>query len=408
VVTGNGEPDGDVEAYVELVRRTALSVASRRRPARCIVLCGLLVIVGLSGCRASRIASHPSTPSGTTALPSPTPAETSGDVITNRVFGTLPPTTGPPVITVLPGAADTALARTAIAGQFFASGGPVSVGGLRLATAGNTLVATDLKTGHQAWSFSDAGEPDLLEFAVGGGVVAIGVGHVVGGAMMYAATEHLDVVDLATGTELWRSTVPGDVQSPALVAMPGLVVFESTGHAIAVHARTGVLAWSTVPAAGCITGSSPAGSVGLAADADVLAATLSCASTNTVAERLDLTTGKARWVTPQYPGGLTQLLAVPVNTDVVVIPEMGNGSYLEGPIRKWTPPGVDENNVGGAVYTVLDVATGVPRWTETLAPIYGAGAFGDNAGSVCFIASHTFECRAPKDGALVRVGGPAS
>jgi PQQ-like domain len=408
MVARNVEAAGDVEAHVEVVRRTALSIASRRRTVRRIVLCGLLVTGGLSGCRAHGTASHPSVPSGAAALPSPTPAETSGDVLGNRVIGTLPPTTGPPVIMVLPGAADAALAKTAAPGQFFASGGPVSVGDLRLATTGNSLVATDLTTGARLWSFYDNEEPDLLEFAVGGGVVAIGVGHEVGGAMVYAATEHLDVVDLATGVELWRSTVPGDVQSPALVAMPGLVVFESTGHVIAVHARTGVLAWSTVPAAGCSTGSQPVGSVGLAADADVLAATLSCASSYTVAERLDLTTGKAMWTTPQYPGGLTQLLSVPVNTDLVVIPEMGNGTYLEGPIRKWTPPGVDENNVAGAVYTVLDVATGAPRWTETLAPIYGAGAFGDSAGSVCFIASHTFECRSPKAGALVRVGGPAS
>jgi outer membrane protein assembly factor BamB len=383
-----------------------------------LVLCCLLVGGGLSGCHPHSSGSRPDAPvvptvpssptvptmpSATTVPSSPKPGQSSSEVI-----GTLPPTTGPPIITVLPGAADVALARTAATGQFFASGGPVSVGGLRLATTGKSLVATNLKTGHQVWSFDDADEPDLLEFAVGGGVVAIGVGHDVGGAMIYPATEHLDVVDLATGTELWRSTVPGDVQSPSLVAMPGLVVFESTGHVIAVHARTGVLAWSTVPAPGCITGNRPAGSVGLAADADVLAATFGCASTDTVAERLDLGTGTAVWTTPRYPGGMTQLLAVPVNTDVVVIPEMGNGSYLEGPIRQWTPPGVDENNVAGAVYTVLDAATGAPRWTETLAPIYGAGAFGDNAGSVCFIGAHTFECRAPKDGSLVRVGGGAT
>jgi hypothetical protein len=69
---------------------------------------------------------------------------------------------------------------------------------------------------------------------------------------------------------------------------------------------------------------------------------------------------------------------------------------------------VPEDDVAGAVYTVLDVATGAVRWTEAGAPIYNAGAYGDDAGSLCFIGAHTYECRSPKDGTLVRVGGPAS
>lgn len=105
---------------------------------------------------------------------------------------------------------------------------------------------------------------------------------------------------------------------------------------------------------------------------------------------------------------LRRVLPVGVYRDPTEPVLLGNGTYLEGPIRQWIPPGVPENDTAGAIYTVLDVATGAVRWTETDAPIYNAGAYGDNAGSVCFIGAHTYECRAPKDGTLVRVGGPAS
>ena len=333
-----------------------------------------------------------------------------------------PPPSGPPVITVLPGAGDAALAQTAAPGQFFASGGPVTVGALRLTVvypelypqqgAEPTLSATDAKSGRKVWAYKDPIEPELWKFAVGGGVVAIEVGHQVGKRVSYTS-EQLDVVDLATGTPLWRSTMPGDGGS-VLVAMPGLVVFDSTGRAVAVHARTGVLAWTAGAPPQCppIT-PGDGGLADLAADADVMAATFTCQSADVtvssgVAERLDLRTGAAIWTTPKYPPGDPQLLAVPVNTDVVVIPEMGNGTYLEGPIRQWIPPGVPDDDIGGAVYTVLDVSTGAVRWTEAGAPIYNAGAYGDNAGSLCFIGAHTYECRSPKDGTLVRVGGPAS
>lgn len=330
------------------------------------------------------------------------------------------PTSGPPVITVLPGANDAALANTAAPGQFFASRGPVTVGALRLtatypSSAGKpSLIATDAKSGKKIWAYTDATEPDLVEFAVGGGVVAIGVGHQVGKRPAYEATEHLDVLDLATGTPLWRSTVPGDVPSPALVAMPGLVVFASTGDAVAVHARTGALAWSSAAPPQCPTlAPGDGGLTDLAADADVVAATFSCASvdvtqSDVVTQRLDLATGAAMWTTPLYPRGDPQLLAVPVNTDVIVIPEMGSGTFLQGPLHPWVPPGVPENDTAGAIFTVLDASTGAVRWAETGAPIYNAGAYGDNAGSLCFIGAHTFECRSPKDGTLVRVGGPAS
>jgi hypothetical protein len=375
----------------------------------------LLGCVVLSGCHAHATSASPSQPP---AFPSPSSAAPGGES-SSEIVGTLPPTSGPPVITVLPGASDAALAKTAAPGQFFASGGPVTVGALRLTvavpnTGSPTVVATDVKSGGQVWAYTDAKEPDLLEFAVGGGVVAIGVGHEVGAAMIYAATEHLDVLDLATGTPLWRSTVPGDVQSPALVAMPGLVVFESTGHAVAVHARTGVLAWTDAAPPQCPSlAPGDGGLADLAADADVVAATFSCPSpdvtvSDVVTQRLDLGTGAAIWTTPMYPEGDPQLLAVPVNADVVVIPEMGNGTYLEGPIHQWIPPGVPEDDTAGAIFTVLDVATGAVRWTEAGAPIYNAGAYGDNAGSLCFIGAHTFECRSPKDGTVVRVGGPAS
>jgi PQQ-like domain len=370
----------------------------------------VLGCVVLSSCHAHSSGASPSQPP---AFPSPSSAAPGGASYA-EILGTLPPTSGPPVITPLQGANDAALAKAAAPGQFFASRGPVTVGALRLtvaypkSTGSPTLAATDAKSGRQVWAYKDATEPDLLEFAVGGGVVAIGAGHEVGAAMIYAATEHLDVVDLATGTPLWRSTVTGDVQSPALVAMPGLVVFESTGHAVAVHARTGVLAWTDSAPRGCAVFTPGDGGLGsLAADADVLAATFDCGS-GAVTQRLNLGTGAATWTTPPYSGGQSELLAVPVNTDVVVIPEMGNGTYLQGPVRRWIPPGVPEDDVAGAVYTVLDVATGAVRWTEAGAPIYNAGAYGDDAGSLCFIGAHTYECRSPKDGTLVRVGGPAS
>jgi putative pyrroloquinoline-quinone binding quinoprotein len=383
-------------------------VPSRQLKSR--LLSALVVgCVALAGCHANTSSSAPSQPP---AFPSPSTA-TPGGGSSSEIVGTLPPTSGPPVITVLPGASDAALAKTAAPGQFFASGGPVTVGALRLIvtspdTGSPTLTATDAKSGRKVWSYQDAKEPDLLEFAVGGGVVAIGVGHQVGAAMIYPATEHLDVLDLATGTPLWRSTVPGDVQSPALVAMPGLVVFESTDHLVAVHARTGVLAWSDPAPPGCSSTESGPGSLeSLAADADVLAATFGCGS-DALTQRLNLGTGAATWTTPLYSMGDPQLLAVPVNTDTVVIPEMGNGSYLEGPIRQWIPAGVPEDDIAGAVYTVLDASTGAVRWTEAGAPIYNTGAYGDSAGSLCFIGAHTFECRSPADGTLVRVGGPAS
>ncbi len=354
----------------------------------CAVLCGC---VAVSGCRAS----------ATNSTPTPAPS-------------------GPPVITKLQGANVAALAKNPAPGQFFASRGPVTVGALRLTVTypkyggSPTLAATDAKSGREAWAYKDATESDLLEFAVGGGVVAIAVGHDVGKRPIYAATEYLDVVDLATGTPLWRATVPGNVQSPALVAMPGLVIFESTGNAVAVHARTGVPAWTATAPPQCPSlAPGDGGLTDLAADADVVAATFSCPSadvtqSDVVTQRLDLATGVAIWTTPTYPRGDPQLLAVPVNTDVVVIPEMGNGTYLEGPIRHWTPTGLPEADTGGAVYTVLDVSTGAVRWTEAGAPIDNAGAYGDNAGSVCFIGAHTFDCRSPKDGTLVRAGGPAS
>ncbi|HEY5051099.1 MAG TPA: PQQ-binding-like beta-propeller repeat protein [Acidothermaceae bacterium] len=370
-----------------------------------VIVFGCIV---LSSCRTH---TGSASPSQLPEFPSPTSPAPGGETYA-EILGTLPPTSGPPVITVLQGANDAAPAKTA-PGQFFASGGPVTVGALRLVvtspkTGSPTLAATDTRSGREVWAYKDATEPDLLEFAVGGGVVVIGVGHEVGAAMVYAATEHLDVVDLATGTPLWRSTVTGDVQSPALVAMPGLVVFESTGHAVAVHARTGVLAWTDSAQPGCPEFTpGDGGLTSLAADADVLAATFGCGS-GAVTQRLNLGTGAATWTTPLYSGGQSELLAVPVNTDVVVIPEMGNGSYLEGPIRQWIPAGVPEDDTAGAVYTVLDVATGAVRWTEAGAPIYNAGAYGDNAGSLCFIGAHTYECRSPKDGTLVRVGGPAS
>jgi hypothetical protein len=387
-------------------------MAKRSRPAMTLGHVLAVMVVGcvvLSGCHARATSDSPSQPP---AFPSPSSPAPGGES-SSEIVGTLPPTSGPPVITVLPGASDAALANTAAPGQFFASGGPVTVGALRLTvavpnTGSPTVVATDVKSGRQVWAYTDTKEPDLLEFAVGGGVVAIGVGHEVGAAMIYPATEHLDVVDLATGTPLWRSTVPGDVQSPALVAMPGLVVFESTDHLIAVHARAGVLAWSDPAPPRCPTTESGPGSVeSLAADADVLAATFGCGS-GALTQRLNLGTGAATWTTPLYSGGQSNLLAVPINTDTVVIPEMGNGTYLEGPIRQWIPVGVPEDDTAGAVYTVLDVATGAVRWTEAGAPIYNAGAYGDNAGSLCFIGAHTYECRSPKDGTLVRVGGPAS
>jgi len=370
----------------------------------------MVVSAVLCGCHANVSSPLPSQPPAFPSASSPGPAgESSAEIL-----GTLPPTSGPPVITVLPGAGDTALAKNAAPGQFFASGGPVTVGTLRLtvtypkSTGSPTLIATDAKSGKQVWTYQDSREPDLLEFAVGGGVVAIGVGHEVGAAMIYAATEHLDVIDLATGTPLWRSTVPGDVQSPALVAMPGLVVFESTGHVVAVNARTGVVAWTDAAPAGCANVTYGPGSLqSLAADADVLAVMFGCGS-GVLTQSLNLATGAAIWTTPLYSGGDPPLLAVPVNTNTVVIPEMGNGAYLEGPIHHWIPRGVPEDDTAGAVYTVLDAATGAVHWTEAGAPIYNAGAYGDNAGSVCFIGAHTYECRSPKDGTLVRVGGPAS
>lgn len=374
------------------------------------VLAVTIVSAVLCGCHSNASSPLLSQPPAFPSASSPGPANESSA----EILGTLPPTSGPPVITVLPGANDATLSRTAASGQFFASSGPVTVGSLRLTvvypkSAGSpTLTATDVKSGAKLWEYKDTKEPDLLEFAVGGGVVAIGVGHDVGFGDIYAATEHLDVVDLATGTPLWRSTVTGDVQSPVLVAMPGLVVFESTGHAVAVDARTGVLAWTDSAPPGCPTNTPGDGGLGsLAADDDVLAATFGCGS-GVVTQRLNLGTGAATWATPPYAGGQPELLAVPVNTDVVVIPEMGNGSYLEGPIRHWIPAGVPDNDVAGAVYTILDVATGAVRWTEAGAPIYNTGAYGDNAGSLCFIGAHTYECRSPKDGTLVRVGGPAS
>jgi outer membrane protein assembly factor BamB len=378
---------------------------------RGVVSVMVLASLALSGCHANASGPLPNQPPAFPSVTSPGPAS----VTSAEILGTLPPTSGPPVITVLAGASDTALAKTAAPGQFFASPGPVTVGALRLTvayptSAGRpTLVATDAKSGRKVWTYQDAKEPDLLEFAVGGGVVAIGVGHQVGAAMIYDATEHLDVVDLATGTPLWRSTVPGDVQSPALVAMPGLVVFESTAHLVAMNARTGVPVWTDSAPPGCSAGDSGGSSLeSLAADADVLAATFGCVGSGELTQRLSLDTGAATWTTPLYSGGDPQLLAVPVNTGTVVIPEMGNGTYLEGPIHQWIPPGVPEDDTAGAVYTVLDVATGAVRWTEAGAPIYNAGAYGDNAGSLCFIGAHTYECRSPKDGSLVRVGGPAS
>jgi outer membrane protein assembly factor BamB len=322
--------------------------------------------------------------------------------------GTLPPTSGPPVITVLPGANTPAASASPLVGQTIPSGGPMTVAGLRLAEVDTTVVATNMATGKQAWSFRDSQEPDLLQFVVGGGVVAIGVGHEVGTYMLYVATEHLDVVDLATGTPLWRSTVPGDAQSPAMTAMPGLVAFETLGHVVAVHARTGVLAWNISSPAGCADDAAPGpgGGISLASDPARLAATLPCGG-SVVTQRINPATGAVMWTTPPYPGGQTNLLAVPVNTAVVVIPEMGNGSYLEGPLRAWIPPGVTQAISGGAIYTVLDDSTGKPLWTEIGAPIYGTGAFGNNDGTVCFIGAHTYECRTTTTGTLVRHGGPA-
>lgn len=122
----------------------------------------------------------------------------------------------------------------------------------------------------------------------------------------------------------------------------------------------------------------------LASDPGKLAATLPCDG-GYVSERLNPATGAALWTTPIYPGGESNLLAVPVNTDVVVIPEMGNGTYLQGPQRAWTPPGVTQGMGGGSIYTVLDAANGKRRWTETGAPIYNTGVFGNNDGTVCFI-----------------------
>jgi outer membrane protein assembly factor BamB len=296
-----------------------------------------------------------------------------------------------------------------LAGQTIPSGGPMTVAGLRLAEVGTSVVATNVSTGKQVWSFRDSQEPVLLQFVVGGGVVAIGVGHQVGTYMQYAATEHLDVVDLATGTPLWRSTAPGDAQSPAMTAMPGLVTFETLGHVVAVHARTGVLAWTATSPASCgleDINPGPGGALSLASDPTEIAATLPCGG-GYVTERLNPVTGAALWTTPTYPGGESNLLAIPVNADVVVIPEMGSGSYLEGPQRAWIPAGVTQGMSGGAIYTVLDAATGQPRWTETGAPIYNTGVFGNNDGTVCFIGEHTYECRTAKTGTLTRDGGPA-
>lgn len=283
-----------------------------------------------------------------------------------------------------------------------------TVAGIRLTEVATTVIATSATTGQRMWSFHDSREPGLLEFVVGGGVVAIEVGHEVGAAMVYLATEHLDVVDLATGTPLWRSTVPGDAQTPAITAMPGLVVFETLGRVVAVRARSGVQAWTAASPPGCAVAAEagPGGAISLASDPARLAATVPCGG-GVVTERLDPATGAALWTTPTYPGGEPNLLAVPVNTDVVVIPEMGTGSFLTGPSRAWIPPGVTEAMSGGAIYTVLDAATGHARWTETGAPIYNTGVFGNNDGTVCFIGEHTYECRTSATGSLVRVGGPA-
>lgn len=313
------------------------------------------------------------------------------------------------MITVLAGASSAAASAVPLAGQTIPSPGRITVAGLRLTEVGTSVVAMYVTTGKQAWSFRDSQEPDLLQFVVGGGVVAIGVGHLVGAYMQYTATEHLDVVDLATGTPLWRSTVPGDAQWPAMTAMPGLVMFETLGHVVAVHARTGVLAWIATSPPNCgpqDISPGPAGPLSLASDPTRLAATLPCGG-GYVSERLNPTNGAALWTTPIYPGGESNLLAVPVNTDVVVIPEMGSGTYLQGPLRAWTPPGITQGMSGGAIYTALDAATGKPRWTETGAPIYNTGVFGDNDGTVCFIGEHTYECRTANTGALVRAGGPA-
>lgn len=326
----------------------------------------------------------------------------------SQSVGTLPPTLGPPVITVLAGAAGPVASARPLVGQSIPSNGPVTVAGIRLAEVATTVVATNATTGQHMWSFHDGREPGLLEFVVGGGVVAIEVGHEVGAAMVYVATEQLDVVDLATGTPLWRTTVPGDAQAPAITAMPELVVFETLGRVVAVHARSGVQAWTAASPAGCAVDAEPGpgGRISLASDPGRLAATVPCGD-GVVTERLNPAAGAALWTTPTYPGGDTNLLAVPVNTDVVVIPEMGAGRFLTGPSRAWTPPGVTEAVSGGAIYTVLDAATGQPRWTETGAPIYNTGVFGNNDGAVCFIGEHTYECRTSRTGSLVRVGGPA-
>ena len=382
-------------------RRWAASV----RVVAAVVLVGGTLVACQHAVRGHLLASP--TASSAPVQPSPSSAELVGP--SGEPIGTLPPTTGPPVVTVLPGATSTAAAAVPLVGQAIPSGGPMTVAGLRLTEVGTSVVATNVSTGKQAWSFRDSQEPDLLQFVVGGGVVAIGVGHNAGTYMQYAATEHLDVVDLATGTPLWRSTVPGDAQWPAMTALPGLVTFETLGHVAAVHARTGVLAWIATSPASCgpeNIGPGPAGGLSLASDPVRLAATLPCGG-GVVTERLNPATGAALWTTPIYPGGESNLLAVPVNTDVVVIPEMGSGTYLQGPQRAWIPLGVTQGMSGGAIYTVLDDSTGQPRWTETGAPIYNTGVFGNNDGTVCFIGEHTYECRTTSTGTLVRVGGPA-
>jgi hypothetical protein len=89
----------------------------------------------------------------------------------------------------------------------------------------------------------------------------------------------------------------------------------------------------------CNTQPGDGGLVSLAADADVAVASFGCTQ-GELTQRLNLTTGAAAWTTPLYSGGESQLLAVPANTGTVVIPEMGNGTYIEGPIRQWIPTGV--------------------------------------------------------------------
>ncbi|MBI1969562.1 PQQ-binding-like beta-propeller repeat protein, partial [Candidatus Woesearchaeota archaeon] len=224
------------------------------------------------------------------------------------------------------------------------------------------LYAVDARTGAFVWKY-----PFPVGMSVGQNAPAVSEG-----VVYIAAPQGATVfaIDAATGTEIWRKSIPNLIRSsPAVYA--GRVYFGTYGSQVyALNATDGTILWST-PVPGSGIQSTPAA----AYDTVYIGA----ADNNFYA--LDAFSGVVKWT---YPTGSYTSTHPSVSNGVVYFGSHDNVFYAVDAITgtlKWQKPGIDSglsapaitgNNIvyvkdydTGTIFA-LDTADGATHWTYAL------------------------------------------